>query len=91
MNRNAQSDLRRIFNEADPQGIFFEDNIDEYDGEIDAFLKVLPDCSTSSQVLEALWAIFQVKFKRSAGRKDDYSVLAEKIFHWMSERRGDNE
>lgn len=84
--KNEQLELRSIFNEADPQGIFFDDNADEYDGEIEAFLKVAPNCSTSSQVLEALWNIFQVKFGKSAGRQDDYSLLAEKVFQWMSSR-----
>lgn len=82
-----KTDLRSIFNETDPQGIFFGDNIDEYDGEIEAFLKVLPHCSTSPQVLDALWTIFQVKFGKSAGSKEDYFALAEKVFQWMSAKR----
>lgn len=83
--KNAQSELRSIFNATDPQGIFFGDNVDEYDGEIEAFLKVLPNCTTAPQVLDALWAIFRVKFGKSAGRKDDYSALAVKVFQWMSD------
>lgn len=82
---DTKSALRAIFNADDPQGIFFGDNVDEYDGEIAALLKVLPDCRTSSEVLEALWGIFQAKFADSAGHKDDYARLAEKIFHWKSD------
>lgn len=86
---DPKSMLRSIFNDTDPQGIFFKDNGDEYDGEIEELLKLLPSCVTSSQVHEALWAIFQSKFKKSAGKKDDYSELAEKVFQWKTDESKD--
>lgn len=83
--KDLKSALRSIFNAADPQGIFFGDNLDEYDPEIEPLLEVLPACQTSSEILEALWKIFQVKFGDSAGHKDDYAQLAENVFRWKSE------
>lgn len=77
------SKLRKIFNEADPQGIYFGDNPDEYDPEIDAIVKLLPQCDTAVKIKRTLWVIFKDKFGADiAGSENVYTGLSEAMFEW---------
>lgn len=75
--------LRKIFNKADPQGIFFGDNPDEYDAEIRAILKIFPECDSAAKLKNALWSIFKDQFTPSiAGPESDYEELSKLLFDW---------
>lgn len=77
------SGLRKLFNEADLQGIYFGDNPDEYDPEIDAIVKVLPQCDSVAKVKSALWSVFKDKFGADiAGPESAYEGLSQALFDW---------
>ena len=79
--------LRKIFNEADIQGIYFGDNPDEYDPEIDAIVKLLPQCDTVVKIKRALRLVFKDKFGADiSGSVNIYTGLSEALFEWKKKQ-----
>lgn len=77
--------LRAIFNNVDPQGIFVGDNLDEYDSEIKLILAELPLCGDIKRVKALIWKVFRSLFgDKGAGTEDDYDELSRRLFDWKS-------
>ena len=64
--------LRKLFNEIDPAGIFFDENIDEYDSEIKELISLSPDYSNIEELRKLLEGIFARYFE---GIKIDHNTL----------------
>ena len=62
-NINKQELYRIYFNEIDPIGIFFDENVDEYDPEIKEFLSSGIDFKNPEIVKEKLSNIFKKYFE----------------------------
>ena len=77
--------LRTLFNEVDPQGIFFDENEDEYDPEIEELISSLPDFADLNHIEENLKRIFSKFFE---GIKLDYASL-KKLAKKIHEKLGD--
>lgn len=71
--------LRRLFNEVDPVGIFFDENIDEYDLEIKELLSLSPDYSNPDDLDKKLKDIFVRYFEGLQIDANSLSKLAKRI------------
>lgn len=61
--KNKQEEYRYYFNKVDPVGIFFDENIDEYDPEIEELLNSNIDLKNFQNVKEKLSLIFKKYFE----------------------------
>jgi len=71
--------LRTIFNEIDPVGIYFDDNVDEYDAEIKEIIKCGVDFSDEANVFAALKEIFAKYFEGVSVDSEKLGILVGKI------------
>ena len=71
--------LRHAFNEIDPAGVFFEDNVDEYDPEINELLKSNIDMTDISQLKNELSRIFETYFEGIKIEREKINALGVKI------------
>jgi hypothetical protein len=80
MNEKGKTEiLRRIFNEVDPVGINFGQNIDEYDPEIKELIALSPDYSNLEDIDKKLKDIFTRYFEGVQLNLDSLRKLAGKI------------
>ena len=76
--------FRKLFNEVDPVGIFFDTNIDEYDPEIREIVSNPPSSWEKKDVQKRLENIFQSYFEGIEVNKDkieNLSLLISQNFH----------
>jgi hypothetical protein len=78
MNPNLEN-LRIIFNEVDPVGIFFDKNVDEYDAEIKELLKASPNFNDVQELQSLLEHIFTQYFEDIQINQENLLVLARKL------------
>ena len=71
--------LRSLFNEVDPAGIFFDENIDEYDPEIKELLSLSLDYSNSNDLDKKLKGIFTRYFEGLQIDANSLNKLAKRI------------
>jgi len=65
----------------DPVGIFFGDNVDEYDPEVSTILPKLKNCKSEKDVLELVYKEFVKWFDESIiGPKTKYKPIAKEIW-----------
>ena len=69
-----KDDIRKIFNNVDPIGIFFEDNINEYDSEIEEYLKIISDKSNKKATYIILKEIFTAMFDKQIFENRKYQI-----------------
>jgi len=81
-----KEDLRVIFNNIDPIGIFFEDNIDEYDPEIDKFIESSNEASGPQDVYDSLMKIFIGFFDKQITNRSKKRIgdLASDLYKYKS-------
>lgn len=73
------TELRAIFNEVDPAGIYYDENHDEYDPEINALLEEGPKLTDEELVLQTLKSVFSSYFEGLMISEEKLSVLAKKV------------
>lgn len=71
--------MRKIFNEIDPVGIFFEENVDEYDSEIKELISLSPDFNDSDILYKELHDIFIKYFEGVQINQDSLKELTGKL------------
>lgn len=71
--------MRKIFNEIDPMGIFFEENDDEYDPEIKELISLSPDFNDSDILYKELHDIFIKYFEGIQSSRNSLKELAGKL------------
>lgn len=74
-----KKELREAFNSVDPAGIFFDENVDEYDPEIDELLKQDIDFTEINAVQGALSEILHRWFEGIEIDETKLKELAQKI------------
>lgn len=81
-----KEELRKIFNNIDPIGIFFEDNIDEYDSEIEKILQNQSGLNSEKETHEYLIKILIEDFDREevSRFKERIVDLASDIYKYRS-------
>lgn len=84
-NKNL-SFLRNCFNEVDPIGISSEDNLYEYDLEINALLNSNVDFLNLDSIKKGILSILESYFEDVQISDDDIETLANKIFQGNSSR-----
>ncbi|HLD34100.1 MAG TPA: hypothetical protein VJB66_05210 [Candidatus Nanoarchaeia archaeon] len=81
MNVKIRSDLRKIFNKHDTIGIFFGDNIDEYDLETKQIIAKFKSSKNKSEFLTLVHKVFIRMFdKKIAGSKSRYLKLSNELY-----------
>lgn len=82
-----KEELRKIFNNIDPIGIFFEDNIDEYDSEIEKILQNQSELNNEQKTHDYLVKVLIENFgKEEVDRfKKRIQDLAVDIYKYKSE------
>ena len=78
--------LRKLFNEVDPVGIFFDENTDEYNPEIKELLSLSPDYSNLEDLDKKLRDIFTKYFEGIQLNLDSLRKLAKKISTELGKR-----
>lgn len=75
------NELQKIFNKCDPIGIYYEENNDEYDPEIQSILTKIKIGMDKSQLYELIYREFVYWFdKETVGEKKDYDSLTEEVY-----------
>ncbi len=71
--------MREVFNQVDPAGVFFDDNKDEYDGEIEELIKANIDLDDIEAVNQKINEIFKKYFSGVEIKKEKLDELSFKI------------
>lgn len=71
--------MRNIFNQVDPAGVFFEENKDEYDAEIEEFMKSDVNLDDVEAVKQKINEIFKKYFSGVEIKKEKLDELSLKI------------
>lgn len=81
MNQQDKKEILRVlFNTIDPVGIFYDQNFDEYDPEIDEFLKVESDLKNEEEIYQTLIRIFAKFFEGINFDREKIRILANQIY-----------
>jgi hypothetical protein len=78
------TELLAMFFRADPVGINFETNTDEYEPEVRTVLPRLPHASSAVDVQRILHEEFSAWFGSSAGPAERYESLAQDVWQLWS-------
>ena len=83
MEKYNYEQIRAIFNESDPVGLFSEDSVDEYELEINKFISALPDLTTFDDFRESIKTIFATSFEGLHIKQEYLDLLARKLFELL--------
>lgn len=78
-NKQVFEKLRVVFNDVDPMGLYFDENVDEYDPEIKALLKATDNLNDKSALEKRLKDIFLEYFEGVEVNLELIESLAQKI------------
>ena len=76
---NTVERFRRVFNAVDPVGIFFDENIDEYDPEITKLIDLSLDYNNLEEVDRNIKEIFAKQFENVEIDPTSLEALAKSI------------
>ena len=85
------ADISALLFEADPIGINFKDNTDEYEPEVDTILPRLSSCANAAEAEKVIHEEFVRWFDRdTAGPQERYRAVAKQIWKRYRARSDDN-
>ena len=87
MKESNREQIRAIFNEVDPVGLFSEGNVDEYELEINKFMSALPDLTNLDDFRESIKTIFSNSFEGLHINQEFLDLLALKLFELLRQRQ----
>lgn len=81
VDKETKNELRKIFNKHDPIGIYFTDNFDEYDPEIERIVAQFRNDKTLQDFLTDVYDTLVFMFdKQIVGAKSKYKKLTKEIY-----------
>ena len=81
--------MEKLLFAADPVGINYEENTDEYAPEVSRILPRLAACKSAEDVTEAVYSVFVDMFDPiTAGPKRNYEVVSREIWRRWREHIG---
>jgi hypothetical protein len=86
--RRLFEEVSSLLYEADPIGISFGDNTDEYDPEAGTIIPRLEQCASADDVCSAVHEEFVGWFGEDAGTRERYREVSERIWRAWTRRRG---